>query len=313
MINIDSNRVYFEDLGIKEKAEKLGLLAPLEDIPVQNAGAYKNTELEADCQNNNEELVDVAAYGVKSVPYYCTQAFGNPTYGKNIPGAPDVNYIRTGVGERLQKANAVLAQLGLELVVVDGHRSPVTQNILFAAFKEKFFEKHNCAQSQETVQNKEVIAEKRRFYDTAAKEFALDFCSSAENFNENDPKTWSIHSTGGAVDIYMIDKKSGRVVDMGEDYFDKPAPETCMGYYEHKEQALSPREEGFRNARRVLYNTMTSLDFVNFGNECFHFSFQDQYWGCVKGVRARYGYKQSPKDKKLSYIMESLLNSSRIK
>ena len=312
MISIDSNRVNFEDLGVSDKAEEMGLLSPLVNIPVQNAGAYKNVEVDVAGEANKEDLVDVSDFGIKSVSYYRTQAENNPTYKKNISGAPDVNFVRVGTAKKLQEANKILNELDLELVVVDGHRSPVTQNILFLAFKEQFFEKHNCATSQITESNKNIIERRRTFYDEQAKNFALDFCSSAENFDSKNPKTWSIHSTGGAVDIYMIDKKSGRVVDMGEDYFDKPATETCTGYYESKDN-LNSKEKGFRDARRVLYNTLSSLDFVNFGNECFHFSYQDQYWACVKGVNAKYGYKQSPKDNQLSQILSSVMEKSNNK
>jgi len=314
VITIDENRVGFETLHLQEKAEKMGLLAPLTDIPTQNAGTYKETPVDVDGEANQEKLVDVRDFGIASVPYYRTQAHTNATYKKNIPGAPDVNYVREGTGNLLKQVNETLGELGLELVVVDGHRSPVTQNILFKAFKEQFFEQVGCGEVSRTSENSAALDEKRRFYDEQAKEFALDFCSSAENFDEKNPKTWSIHSTGGAVDLYLRDKKSGRIVDMGEDYFDNPKPETCMGFYENQpEENLTEKQRGYRDARRVLYNVMTSAGFVNFGNECFHFSYQDMYWGCVKGEKARYGYMQSPKDRSLSRLIGSLVGSKRQK
>ena len=183
-IAIDTNRVGFETLNITQKAEALGLLAPLSDIPTQNAGAYKETPVDVDGEANQEKLVDVRDFGIASVPYYRSQAHTNPTYGKDIPGAPDVNYVREGTGRLLKQVNEILDKLGLELVVVDGHRSPVTQNILFKAFKEKYFEKVHCGESSRTPENSDTLDEKRRFYDRKASEFALDFCSSAENFDE---------------------------------------------------------------------------------------------------------------------------------
>ncbi len=308
-IAIDTNRVGFETLNITQKAEALGLLAPLSDIPTQNAGAYKETPVDVEGEANQENLVDVRNFGIASVPYYRTQAHTNPTYEKNIPGAPDVNYVREGTGRLLKQVNETLDKLGLELVVVDGHRSPVTQNILFKAFKEQYFEKVHCGESFRTPENSDVLDEKRRFYDEKAREFALDFCSSAENFDAKNPKTWSIHSTGGAVDVYMRDKNSGKIVDMGEEYFDNPQPATCMGFYEKQPEAqLSGQQQGYRDARRVLYNVMTSAGFVNYGNECFHFSYQDMYWGCVKGKNAKYGYMQSPKDRSLSLMLGALVD-----
>ena len=141
MVLIDKDRVSFETLGVEDVAQKMGLLKPLENVPTQNAAAYKGVEVDTMCAENKESLVDVREFGIKSVSYYRDQASGNPTYGKNINGAPDVNFVRTGTANCLIKANELLDNLGLELVVLDGHRSPTTQNILFGAFKEKYFEK----------------------------------------------------------------------------------------------------------------------------------------------------------------------------
>ena len=307
MIWIDKNKISFESLDIEENARELGLLDPLTGVPTQNAGAYKGVEADTECEEYKEPLVDVKSFGVKSVPYYREQA-GNPenkTYKGNIKGAPDVNYVRKGTAERLFEANEMLDNLGLELVVIDGHRSPTTQNILFAAFKEMYFEKIGISKDKITSENKGVMEAKRAYYDAAAKNFALDYCSSAENFDANDPKTWTIHSTGGAVDVCMVDKKSGRVVDMGEGYFDNPDAVTHTSHYENKQEKMS-KELGYMNARRVLYNVMTKVGFVNYGFECFHYSYKDQYYGCVKGEKARYGYVPSPKDRKLTNILGAL-------
>jgi D-alanyl-D-alanine dipeptidase len=305
MVLIDKDRVSFESLGIDELARKLGLLEPLKNVPTQNAASYKGVEVDVACAENKEPLVDVCDYGIKSVPYYREQAKGNPTYGKNIKGAPDVNFVRKGTADRLLEANEKLSSLDLELVVLDGHRSPTTQNVLFASFKEKYFEKRGVGMVDMTPENKSILDAKRKFYDEEAKKFALDFCSSAENFDAKDPKTWTIHSTGGAVDVYLLDKRSGKVVDMGEGYFDNPDNVTLTNHYECKAGKTS-KEEGYMNARRVLYNVMTSVGMVNYGNECFHFSYKDQYHGCVTGQKAKYGYVQSPKDRSLSNIVQAV-------
>ena len=342
MILIDSDRVSFESLGVTEKALELGLLKPLENVPTKNAGDYKGVEVDVDCKENQEALVDVCDYGIKSVAYYREQAEGNPTYGKNIKGAPDVNFVREGVAKKLSKINEILDQLGLELVILDGHRSPVTQNILYDSFKEKYFEKMGIGKDVITPENKEIIMSKRSYYDGAAKKFALDFCSSAENFDPKDPKTWTIHSTGGSIDVYMLDKRSGKIVDMGEGYFDNPSDVTLTNYYEKKENK-TPKEVGYMNVRRILYNVMRSEDFVNYGNECFHYSCYDQYWACVKRdegnkvaalyglieskaknlfkeeksnedmlavpIDARYAYKASPSNELLGGIIGALLKA----
>ena len=305
---VDTNRISFNELGIDNIAEKFGLLKRLEDVPTYNAGAYKGVTVNVNGSANKEKLLDVAEFGIKSVPYYRTQAINNPTYNKNIKGAPDVNYAREGTISAMTKANEILAELGLELLVLDAHRSPATQNVLFESFKEKYFEQMGCGLSQQTKFNEEEIKRQRLHLDEKAKEFALDFCSSAENFDSKDPKTWTIHSTGGAVDVVLLDKKSGRVVDMGEGYFDNPAEVTKVRHYEDKGNRTA-EEDGYVKARRVLYNVMTSVGFVNYGNECFHFSYKDPYWGLVKGKEAEYGYVQSPKDRELAMMMSALAQS----
>ena len=74
MILIDRDRVSFESLGVTEKALELGLLKPLENVPTKNAGDYKGVEVDVDCKENQEALVDVCDYGIKSVAYYREQA-----------------------------------------------------------------------------------------------------------------------------------------------------------------------------------------------------------------------------------------------
>lgn len=313
-INIDFDRINFNDLGINEIATDMGLLDPLVDIPSKNTKDYKGISVNVSGKANKEELKDVAEYGIKSVPYYRTQAQTNPTYKKNIKGAPNVNFAREGTINKLQEVNEKLGKIGLELIVLDAHRSPVTQNILFAAFKEQFFEKIGCARSSQNGTNTEIIAKKREFYDKQATEFAVEFCSNAEGFSPSDSRTWTIHSTGGAVDVYLLDKKSGKVVDMGEEYFDNPKPITNTGYYEKmKDEELLPNQKGFRDARRVLYNAMTSSGFVNYGYECFHYSYKDPYWACVKGVNAEYGYRKSPREERVASIVASLQQAKKQK
>ena len=305
VVQVDFDRINFRELEIEDKALKLGLLKPIEDFPIYNAATYKNIPIEVDGSANKEELVDVAEAGIVSVPYYKTQAKNNPTYKTNVVGAPDVNYAREGTIGALLKANEVLSSLGLELVVLDVHRSPTTQHKLFKAFEEQFFQRHNCALSQITEKTKVQIENKRKHLAEAAKAFALDYCSSADGFDSNNPKTWPMHSTGGAADVVLLDKKTGKVVDLGEEYFDNPNEITHTRYYEKKSN-LSEKEKGFLYARRILYNTMTQAGFVNYGYECFHYSFQDQYWALVKGRNALYGYAPSPKDKTLSNILGAL-------
>ena len=305
VVQVDFDRVGFGELGVESKASELGLLDPIEEFPIYNAAVYKAVPIEVNGAANKEKLLDVAEAGIKSVPYYRTQAKANPTYKTNVAGAPDVNYAREGTINALLKANELLGTLGLELVVLDAHRSPATQRKLFKAFEEQFFESKGCGVNAMTENNRAIIENKREHLAEAAKVFALDYCSSADGFDPNNPKTWPMHSTGGATDVVLLDKKTNKIVDLGEEYFDNPKEITHTRYYEKKAN-LSKEEEGCRNARRVLYNAMIKSGFVNYGNECFHYSFQDQYWALLNKKNALYGYAPSPKDKALSNVLGAL-------
>ena len=310
-IQVDRNRVNFNELEVENDALGLGLLEPIVDFPIYNAATYKTVPIDVDGKANKEKLVDVAEAGIKSVPYYRTQAKNNPTYKSNVVGAPDVNYAREGTVDALLKANEILNKLGLELVVLDAHRSPATQRKLFKAFEEQFFEAKGCGLCAVTDKNRAQILNKRKYLAEDAKIFALDYCSSADGFDPKNPKTWPMHSTGGAVDVVLLEKKTGKVVDMGEGYFDNPKDITHTHHYEKKGE-LSDKEKGFLKARRVLYNAMTKVGFVNYGYECFHYSLGDQYWALLKGKTASYGYKMAPRDVGLSRVVGGLLNVKNV-
>jgi D-alanyl-D-alanine dipeptidase len=76
------------------------------------------------------------------------------------------------------------------------------------------------------------------------------------------------HSTGGAIDLVLIDD-DGRELDMG-----CPLNEHCA--------AMMTRADGLSSDasanRQVLVEAMTSAGFVNYDHEWWHYSFGDRYW-----------------------------------
>ena len=278
MKSIDNDRIDFSEVETR-----LGLLRKYISISIPeqqmlNAGAYKKVEID-ETESKTDKLVNVNNYGISSIAFYRDEAVYNPTYGVNIEGAPKNVYLRESVCERLQKVNDVLSLAGLELVCYDGHRSIATQQKLWDSFIQK--------------------ANEQGLYGKDAENFAIQYCSNPVSFNKKDPTTWPIHSTGGAVDIYLKDKKTGKVIDLGEGYFDNPAEITHTRFYEKKSKTttLSPTEVSALKARRLLYNVMTEVGgFVNFPYECFHYDFKDQFWGLVKNKSASFAYRDNPED-----------------
>lgn len=293
MTSIDTNRINLIETAAYDFAEQTAPINP-DDVPMYSTTELKSVEVDVNSPQNQEELEDLARYGIRTVAYYKNEATNNPTYNSNIAGAPDLIYARSGVAKKLQEANRKLAPMGLEVIVYDAHRSPATQKKLYMHFVRVAYEKGLKGQE--------------------AQDFAAQYCSNPDGFDKENPKTWTMHSTGAAVDVYLFDKKSGKVVDMGEGYFDNPDEVTHTQYYENlaKKRPLNKEEQSYLAARRILFNTMKDCGFYNYGSELFHYELDGLIAAKVKseeGImhKARYGYQQSPSDNAKANILGSLV------
>ena len=195
---------------------------------------------------------------------------------------------------------------------LDSHRSIATQKALCSFFEEIFYESKGCGFCNITKENKEQIYNKRAYYEKEAIKFRLMYCSGVEEFDTENANTWPMHSTGGAVDLVLRDKNTGKIIDFGEGYFDNPNEITHTRFYEEKKD-LTEDEKGYLMARRLAYNVLAEHELVNYGYECTHYSYQDQLWGLTKGVNAKYAYVSSPKDKMLSNILGVLTQQKQRK
>jgi len=85
------------------------------------------------------------------------------------------------------------------------------------------------------------------------------------------------HSTGGAVDVEIVDG-SGEVIDYGMEIRDWSVvgPELCAP------SCPSLTVSAKRN-RSILCELMDREDFVRYEHEWWHFSYGDQYWASKKG------------------------------
>lgn len=300
MSNIDQDRIsLMQTLAWFEKEKHQELFVPINpaDVPMYSTSELKSVTVDVTSEQNDEKLVDMRSYGLRTLPYYREEAQNNPTYNTNIAGAPDVIYARTGVCEKMQEVNRLLEPLGLELIVYDAHRSPATQKKLYMHFLR--------------------VAEEKGLEGQAAHDLASQYCSNPDGFDKSNPKTWTMHSTGAAVDVYLFDKKSGKVIDMGEGYFDNPSDVTNTQYYEEKakQQNLTKEQESAMYARRVLFNAMKEAGFYNYGSELFHYEYKGLIEAKVQTVEtgrpvtASYGYVQSPADNSKANILAGLLRS----
>jgi zinc D-Ala-D-Ala dipeptidase len=89
---------------------------------------------------------------------------------------------------------------------------------------------------------------------------------------------WGVppHSTGGAVDVVVVDA-SGDEVDMG-------SPLNGEGPLMRTDApGLAPHARANRDA---LVSAMTSAGLVNYGTEWWHWSYGDRYWAFISGAPA---------------------------
>lgn len=302
MSSIDNNREQLKNVEAYTRILNMShLIAPIneDDVPMYSTTELKSVEVDTSSPQNSEKLVDISLYGIKTLAYYKEEAHNNPTYNSDISGAPDIIYAREGVCEKLKKVNEDLSPLGLEIIVYDAHRSPATQKRLYMHFVKVAYQK---GLKGEDAQN-----------------FAAQYCSNPEGFDKNNPKTWTMHSTGAAVDVYLLDKKTGRIIDMGEGYFDNPNEVTHTRHYEvlEKNGSLTDEQKSALLARRILFNVMKNNGFYNYGSELFHYEYEGLIKAKVlseksgKPVMAKYGYIQSPADNAKANIITSLLLNAK--
>jgi D-alanyl-D-alanine dipeptidase len=84
------------------------------------------------------------------------------------------------------------------------------------------------------------------------------------------------HSTGGAVDVVLVDA-GGEELEMGS-LLNEKGPRM-------RTDAQGIPQEAKRN-RELLLEAMESAEFVNYPHEWWHFSYGDRYWAYAKGQPA---------------------------
>lgn len=81
------------------------------------------------------------------------------------------------------------------------------------------------------------------------------------------------HSTGGAVDLVLIEVGAGREVDMGTEFNASPS-KTNNKTYTHANDVSAE----VKSNRAILKKVMEEVGFANYPTEWWHWSYGDQYW-----------------------------------
>ncbi|WP_367753905.1 M15 family metallopeptidase [Flavobacterium sp. WC2430] len=96
-----------------------------------------------------------------------------------------------------------------------------------------------------------------------------------------DPSKGSIHNRGGAVDITLVDKRSGKELEMGTP-FDFFGEEASHGYSNLSKKVI--------NNRKLLKRVMVKANFNSFDSEWWHYNLKSALkdkvsnvkWSCVE-------------------------------
>lgn len=89
------------------------------------------------------------------------------------------------------------------------------------------------------------------------------------------------HSTGGAIDIYLIDIH-GKIIDMGLPVSQWMKDEDGSLSKTHSSK-ISQEAQHFR---KIMSDVLQEAGFVNYAGEYWHWSYGDRYWAFFKDQQA---------------------------
>lgn len=206
----------------------------------------------------NEALVDLSTEGLMVEAWYARTDGGNAPYHRPIAGAIPLVLARESVARLLRVADAKVAPFGLRIKTVDAWRPVETQAGLWAFFEDKIGRENPKLSPQEREARVKT------------------FVSDPRGFNAADDSTWPIHSTGGSVDVLLVDAASGETLDHGAG-FDEAHERSYTDHYERllQEGQIRPDDTRLVN-RRILVNAMVNAGFTNYVYEFWHFDYGTQ-------------------------------------
>lgn len=165
-------------------------------------------------------------------------------------------WVRRQVGEMLVRAQAALPA-GISLLIKECYRPLWVQKISFDGY---------CAELR------------KQFPDWDEQRIFNECCRL------NAPLDVAPHSTGGAVDLTLIDHQ-GRWLEMGTEFNAEPLATDGATYTRAENISVEAKKN-----RRFLIEAMTQSGFVNYPTEWWHWSYGDKYWAFMtKTPAALYG------------------------
>ena len=180
------------------------------------------------------------------------------TYGPSpeIPNNKEYTYLRKAVYEKLKRAQNKLPK-GLRFCLYEGYRSPALQKMIF---------------------EKQLSNVKKRHPEWSSEQVFLETTKLISPVvNPDHSANIPPHSTGAAIDVYLIDDY-GQTVDLGIH------PRNWMN---DADGVLSLTASNYisllaKKNRQIMMNALNAVGFVNYPTEYWHWSYGDRYWAYVK-------------------------------
>lgn len=192
-------------------------------------------------QENQEPLVDLAKQ--KDIIYGPAPL---------VPDNTHYTKMRKTVYEKLQQAQAMLPE-GLKFCLYEGYRSLDLQQKIFDE-RYNLLRKANPHWSHE-----QVFTESTKFVSPVV--------------NIDGSKNIPPHSTGAAIDVYLVDQH-GKVVDMGIHLDD--TYQDLTGDYCKTDSQIIPEQA--KKYREIMGAALQKVGFINYPTEYWHWSYGDRYW-----------------------------------
>lgn len=181
-----------------------------------------------------------------------------------IPNNVDYFYMRRTVYEKLMQAQSLLPK-GLHFCLYEAYRSLELQKMLF--------------------DNRYAIIKNEHPHWNAHQLFIETIKMVSPIINEDGSKNIPPHSTGGAVDVYLIDD-DGQYIEMG--IHPKDWMQDIDGVI--SETASTRISIEAKRNRKIMSDVLLEVGFVNYPTEFWHWSYGDRYWAYhVNQAHAIYG------------------------
>lgn len=206
-------------------------------------------------KENHEPMVDLKELKDLKNPKKMPLCFGP---SPEIPNNTDYTKLRKTVYTRLTQAQQLLPK-GLQFCLYEGYRSLDLQEMLFDT-RYKRVKKQHPEWSKD-----EVFEETTKLVSPV--------------INADGSKNIPPHSTGAAIDVYLIDDK-GEAVDMGihpKDWMQDDDGSLSL-------TASTDISDEAKKYRRIMSHALESVGFTNYPTEYWHWSYGDRYWAFSKGM-----------------------------